>query len=279
MTRLRTPDTRDRPTSPAAFTLVELLVVLATIALLLAIMLPTLGGAREEARRARCLNHVRQWAMAMVVHAYDHNNWFMIEDDGPAGTDWMARLEGYTIDNHARLCPTASSRARTYHSFGSYGGTFERWDLTLGTGAETSYGSYAINSWLHHLPEGAVGWREGQVAESRHFYYQHLDHIDKVNSNVPMFADAAWFNSNPFDRRYPHNMGWVNPTPTWNEDNQRNPQWFFDMGRYQMKRHHDAVNMSFLDGSARTIDLEKLWSFDWHKAFYTEDHVDIPWLD
>lgn len=252
--------------------------VISIIALLVAMLLPALRLVREEARRARCMTHVRQWGMAMMFHAHDHDNWFMIEDEGPAGTDWMARLEGYTTDNEGRLCPTADDAGPTDLGFGRYGGTFHRWDLTLGEGAETSYGSYAINSWLHHLPEGEAGWREGEVPESRSYYYQHLNRVNKVTSNVPMFGDAAWFNSNPFDRPSYRAMGAISPSPTFNEDNAHNPPWFYDMARYQMLRHHDGVNMAFLDGSAKTVQLQHLWSFDWHRNFYTEDVVDIWWF-
>jgi prepilin-type N-terminal cleavage/methylation domain-containing protein/prepilin-type processing-associated H-X9-DG protein len=51
------------------FTLVELLVVIGVIALLIAILLPTLTRAREAARRANCLSNVRQLHHAFVFYA------------------------------------------------------------------------------------------------------------------------------------------------------------------------------------------------------------------
>lgn len=53
----------------AAFTLIEMLTVVAIIMLLLAILLPSLSGAREQARRAYCLANLRSIGQAATAYA------------------------------------------------------------------------------------------------------------------------------------------------------------------------------------------------------------------
>ncbi len=59
-----------------AFTLVELLVVVAIIALLVAILLPALEKARYAARLAICKSNLRQIAISLTLYATDSNDWY-----------------------------------------------------------------------------------------------------------------------------------------------------------------------------------------------------------
>ncbi len=61
--------------SRAAFTLIEVLVVITIITILAAILLPVLARAKAVARRTQCLNQMRQWGWAFVQYADENEGW------------------------------------------------------------------------------------------------------------------------------------------------------------------------------------------------------------
>lgn len=68
------------------FTLIELLVVVSIIALLIAILLPALGAARESSKEIQCAIDQRTLGTASYVWAGDHKNWLADFDKLPDGS-------------------------------------------------------------------------------------------------------------------------------------------------------------------------------------------------
>ncbi len=96
------------------FTLIELLVVISIIALLIAILLPALGAAREAANASGCLSNLKQISIAMGSYAASNNDFVVPGDYNNTGTSNQGRRPGnyasvltYTGDASAVLQPTS----------------------------------------------------------------------------------------------------------------------------------------------------------------------------
>ena len=76
---------------PKAFTLIELLVVISIIALLLSILLPSMGAAKEHAKKIVCLSNLRSFGLAMHTYSMDQNGkWpsFVVPSKPPEQQYW-----------------------------------------------------------------------------------------------------------------------------------------------------------------------------------------------
>ena len=97
------------------FTLIELLVVVAIIALLIAILLPSLGKARELSNRSYCAANCRGIMQSMNVYATDNSDSFPITGVLPASGAYNGSGAAIGITTNANTATTADLTLGNYY--------------------------------------------------------------------------------------------------------------------------------------------------------------------
>lgn len=80
-----------RPARKSAFTLIEVLVVVAIIALLISILLPSLKAARDSANASVCLSNIKQLCTAFLTFSTEHKGHLPGYGSGP-NNDWLGKF-------------------------------------------------------------------------------------------------------------------------------------------------------------------------------------------
>lgn len=116
--RLDPPSAPSRLRAPlrvSAFTLIELLTVIAIIGVLAAILIPTVGAVRTQAKQARCASNLRQIGVAIAAYADAHRGAFPETSHGAVANleevSWIYTLKPYLGNvDEVRLCPLDPKR-------------------------------------------------------------------------------------------------------------------------------------------------------------------------
>jgi len=233
------------------FTLIELLVVIAAIALLMAILMPSLQRARRQAKAIICRSNLRQWGV--MFYAYTENNERRFFKGSPLGgfPEWCKPMAPYHRNYKDLLfCPMATKhKDRPDVSPAWGGGKHSAWDLS----AQPKYGvagSYGLNDWIWSLPDTRIG-------RDRPLYWQ--SSIDRQAHDVPVLLDGMYAGGLADSHNPPPDPEDVHPP--------KGGGCF--MGHFCVNRHDGFENCLFMDWSARRIGVKELWTLKWQRQFNT----------
>ena len=255
----------------AGFTLVELLVVIGIIALLISILLPALGKARQSANAAVCLSNLRQIGLAWQTYVAENQQQSIVYQGRPAAAppvppdqevhDWMGTLMPYINSVGVLECPTVepADLDKPYNpGAGEHGqGTAkqawryqdQRWKAGEIAPGEYVTGAYGMNFFTYrnnqfNFPSTDAGWDPVKHKPT-----------SPNGTEVPLFFDCVWINAGP-------QQGDAEPP----YDVHRGSLGYGaieSMDRVCVDRHDRKVNIVFLDGHAAATPLEELWRLRW----------------
>jgi prepilin-type N-terminal cleavage/methylation domain-containing protein len=142
----------------AAFTLIELLVVIAIIAILAGMLFPILGRAKENARRAHCMNNLRQIGLGIQMYREDNEDRppLYLVDPGRKTSGYPGATNQYLergyVGTNSFICLSDRTRGRIPIDLGwEYFGDFT-----------TSY-AYHMGAWFQTTADGKT-WLKNQLA-------------------------------------------------------------------------------------------------------------------
>jgi len=255
------------------FTLVELLVVVAIIAILLAILMPAMTKAREQSKSIICKSYVKQWGLMLTMYTNANNGHFM-EGFNVTGGMWMTKLRTYYNGaDKIRLCPkavtflsTTSMNTDPFTAWGVYGDQGYANSWIPAWGEKGFYGSFGINSWIHDPP--THGDLYDIDDDDVPYYWRTIGKV-KNPSIVPTICDSVWEGTTVRPADVVPNKPGVSNSP-----DVKDGMWNFFIPRHDM-----YIDMTFVDGSAKKVPITSLWNtYKWSQNFAFREKKWLEWV-
>ena len=259
----------------SGFTLIELLVVISVIAMLLAILMPSLGMIKEKGKSLVDRNQIRQLSLAAAIYTSEYSKKMPL-DYGYTYEYWIRLLAPYVAEEDFAvnpddrdgvmklgICP--KTKIQRDNGYGTATTTWMFNSNWAGGSSETVFGSYAINVWLM---DDIYGYTDSAAVNPEQYVFPNYA---SAPAQTPLLADGFWVDTWPSDIvQEPSNYtDLVAPTYLAHQDR-------YFMHRVCVDRHQMAVNIGFVGGSAEEVKLKNLWSYRWNRAFKTTPEVDMP---
>ena len=146
------------------FTLIELLVVIAIIAILAALLVPTLKDALEKGRMTVCASNQRNLHLGFMGYEFDHGVLPVTGMTGPTAGHWHTMIYPYVGNPTVYQCPSTPSSDYwkvNAHIFTLGVGYAENWGMFFDSAnldGPYSWASTTVPSLIPLLGENKYGW-------------------------------------------------------------------------------------------------------------------------
>lgn len=145
-----------------AFTLIELLIVIAIIALLAAILFPVYGRVRENARRSSCQSNQKQVGLSIKQYLQDNDEKFPLSAVSSAPYGWADAIQPYLKNTQVLHCPSDPAATNPSPSGYGYSSYFYNFLLSGVTESKVVYSSCTIMN-----GDGKIG-SSGDIGTARY---------------------------------------------------------------------------------------------------------------
>jgi prepilin-type processing-associated H-X9-DG protein len=221
---------------PLAFTLVELLVTTGVVMLLVGILLPCLGRAREQARSTLCQSNIRQLAMANGLYAQESGGVYV-----PGASGFLQNLHRWHGVRSSLSAPFVSVRGPLAAYLGPGGAIRECPTFRPEKrGFETGNGGYGYNN--AYVGVQTVRNRRGRVIVVNDLAGTVADRVKRPGDTV-MFTDSAFVNGHLIEysfaepRFHPAFESRADPSVHFRHANRANVAWCDGSVRREMRTH------------------------------------------
>jgi prepilin-type N-terminal cleavage/methylation domain-containing protein/prepilin-type processing-associated H-X9-DG protein len=263
------------------FTLVELLVVIAIIAILAALLLPTLGRAKQKTRDLACVSNLKQMTAAGLMYMDEQETMILEGDTNNDLNSWVSSLGIYGVTSNLLLCPCTQTPKQMLPSNAGIGTASMAWYWWAPGDAYPIPGSYSVNGWLFSYDETVVTttWSAPPppvVTSNPQFVFTTPTEIQRP-SETPMLNDAVWWNEWPLETDQPAPdlsqgaslsiLGMQRCTIWRHGGRTATSQVGVQHVMYppqSIMPNDAAINIGFVDGHAEMVKLNNLWTLDWH---------------
>jgi prepilin-type N-terminal cleavage/methylation domain-containing protein len=220
----------------SAFTLIELLVVIAIIALLMAILMPALSRARDQAKRIHCIHNVKTLSFSWLLYKDDNDDKMVGGMPARSVDAWMRGPTGSDPD-HTEQCKEGLRQGLLYTYVKNVDVYRCPSDDRIKREGQYTFGSFSVSGALN--------------GEEKEWSNRHLIKYGEIKNPADTFVfveeiDPRGWNMGSWVVTKDFGNSWIDPVAIWHSKNRSTLGWAD--GSANM---HTWINKSTIDAAMR----------------------------